>query len=163
MARKKTPPEYGESEGPMMVACQWNRSSPIGPAEHDDGGSRPKSVSSLLILFNAIATVVCVVFGGLESGCGCSSREVLEGAANGKKFWVLEFSVVRAAQSMVRLDGMRCRYRRRGVVVVVVAEEVQRTRRGFPFLSWLVLEGNFVDDWRGRREEWWWCRWCRWC
>ena len=70
---------------------------------------------------------------------------------------------VRAAQSMVRLDGMRCRYRRRGVVVVVVAEEVQRTRRGFPFLSWLVLEGNFVDDWRGRREEWWWCRWCRWC
>jgi hypothetical protein len=25
--------------GPMMVACQWNRSSPMGPAEHDDGGS----------------------------------------------------------------------------------------------------------------------------
>jgi hypothetical protein len=24
MARKKTPPEYGESPGPMMVACQWN-------------------------------------------------------------------------------------------------------------------------------------------
>jgi len=61
IARKKTPPEYGESEGPMMVACQWNRSSPIGPAEHEDGGSRPKSVSSLLILFNAIANVVCVV------------------------------------------------------------------------------------------------------
>jgi len=61
MAKKKTPPEYGESEGPMMVACQWNRSSPIGPAEHDDGGSRPRSVSSLLILFNAIAKVLCVV------------------------------------------------------------------------------------------------------
>jgi len=24
MARKKTPPEYGESPGPMIVACQWN-------------------------------------------------------------------------------------------------------------------------------------------
>lgn len=69
IARKKTPPEYGESPGPMIVACQWNcavavvsmarssilvyiasqarlwawaehtRSSPIGPALHDDGGS----------------------------------------------------------------------------------------------------------------------------
>jgi len=68
MARKKTPPEYGESPGPIMVACQWNRSSPIGPAEHDDGGSRPKSVSSLLILFNAIAKVVSVVVGEGEVG-----------------------------------------------------------------------------------------------
>lgn len=58
MARKKTPPVYGESEGPMMVACQWNKSSPIGPAEHDEGGSRPKSVSSLLILFKAILKYV---------------------------------------------------------------------------------------------------------
>ena len=34
---------------------------------------------------------VCCI-GGWECGCGCrcSSREVLEGAANGKKFWVLE-------------------------------------------------------------------------
>ncbi len=39
MARKKTPPEYGESLGPIIVACQWNRSSPIGPAEQDEGGS----------------------------------------------------------------------------------------------------------------------------
>jgi len=70
MARKKTPPEYGESEGPMMVACQWNRSSPIGPAEHDDGGSRPRSVSSLLILFNAIAKGVCAVFGTEVGGVG---------------------------------------------------------------------------------------------
>jgi hypothetical protein len=30
------------------------RSSPIGPAEHDEGGSLPRSVSSLLIRFNAI-------------------------------------------------------------------------------------------------------------
>ena len=66
---------------------------PSGECQRKMRTYRPKSVSSLLILFNAIATVVCVVFGGLESGCGCSSREVLEGAANGKKFWVLEFSV----------------------------------------------------------------------
>lgn len=39
MARKKTPPWNGDSDGPIIVACQWNRSSPIGPAEHDEGGS----------------------------------------------------------------------------------------------------------------------------
>lgn len=32
--------------GPMMVACQLNKLSPVGPAEHDDGGSRPRSRSS---------------------------------------------------------------------------------------------------------------------
>jgi len=77
MAKKKTPPEYGESEGPMMVACQWNKSSPIGPAEHDDGGSRPRSVSSLLILFNAIAKVVCFVrgfWGGCVESLGSRGR-----------------------------------------------------------------------------------------
>jgi len=55
MCRKKTPPAYGESPGPMIVACHWNRLlSPVGPALHDDGGSRPKSVNSLLILLRAI-------------------------------------------------------------------------------------------------------------
>ena len=54
MVRKKTPPWYGDSGGPMMVACQWNRSSPTGPALHWAGGSRPRSCSSLLILFRAI-------------------------------------------------------------------------------------------------------------
>ena len=34
------------------------RSSPIGPAEHEDGGSLPKSESSLLMRFRAI--LVCV-------------------------------------------------------------------------------------------------------
>ena len=34
--------------------CQWNRSSPTGPAEHWAGGSRPRSCSSLFILFRAI-------------------------------------------------------------------------------------------------------------
>jgi len=61
MARKKTPPWNGLSLGPMIVACQWNRSSPMGPAEHDEGGSRPRSVSSLLIRFRAIAEVVVYV------------------------------------------------------------------------------------------------------
>ncbi len=32
--------------GPMMVACHWKRLSPIGPAEQEDGGSRPRSMSS---------------------------------------------------------------------------------------------------------------------
>jgi len=38
----------------MIVACQWKRSSPTGPAEHWAGGSRPKSCNSLLIRFKAI-------------------------------------------------------------------------------------------------------------
>jgi len=61
MDRKKTPPWKGLSLGPMIVACQWNRSSPIGPAEHDEGGSRPRSVSSLLIRFNAMSEVLLYV------------------------------------------------------------------------------------------------------
>ncbi len=32
--------------GPIIVACQWNRSSPMGPAEHELGGSRPRSCNS---------------------------------------------------------------------------------------------------------------------
>jgi hypothetical protein len=70
--KKKTPPEYGESlyralasaehtrpgrtnspifaslTGPMMVACHWKRLSPIGPAEHELGGSRPRSSNSCM-------------------------------------------------------------------------------------------------------------------
>jgi hypothetical protein len=34
------------------------RSSPIGPAEHEDGGSLPKSESSLLMRLRAIFVVV---------------------------------------------------------------------------------------------------------
>lgn len=48
MLRKKTPPEKGESPGPMMVACHWNMLSPVGPAEQEDGGSRPRSASSCI-------------------------------------------------------------------------------------------------------------------
>ena len=32
--------------GPMMVACHWNILSPVGPAEQEDGGSRPRSINS---------------------------------------------------------------------------------------------------------------------
>jgi hypothetical protein len=28
---KKTPPAYGLSDGPIIVACQWNISSATGP------------------------------------------------------------------------------------------------------------------------------------
>jgi len=31
MFTKNTPPANGLSEGPMIVACQWNMSSPTGP------------------------------------------------------------------------------------------------------------------------------------
>ena len=46
MAMKNTPPWYGLSWGPMMVACQWNRSSPAGPALHEVGGSFWRSCSA---------------------------------------------------------------------------------------------------------------------
>ena len=39
----------------MMVACQWKRSSPTGPALQFAGGSLPKSCSSLLMRFDAIS------------------------------------------------------------------------------------------------------------
>lgn len=48
MFRKKTPPAYELSSGPMMVACQWNISSPIGPAEQFVGGSLFKSLNSYM-------------------------------------------------------------------------------------------------------------------
>lgn len=30
----------------MIVACHLNRSSPVGPAEQELGGSRPRSINS---------------------------------------------------------------------------------------------------------------------
>lgn len=36
----------GRLTGPMMVACHWNKLSPIGPAEQELGGSRPRSINS---------------------------------------------------------------------------------------------------------------------
>lgn len=60
MVKKNTPPWYGLSGGPIIVACQWNRSSPTGPALHCAGGSLPRSCSSLLILFNAICNSTAV-------------------------------------------------------------------------------------------------------
>ena len=40
----------------MIVACHSNMSSPVGPAELLGGGSLPRSWSSLLIRFKAMAT-----------------------------------------------------------------------------------------------------------
>lgn len=57
MFKKNTPPLYGLSSGPIIVACQWNRSSPTGPAEQFVGGSLLRSFSSLLMRFSAIFTV----------------------------------------------------------------------------------------------------------
>ena len=54
MDRAKTPPSYGESVGPRMVAVQWKGSSSVtGPAEHWAGGSFIRSFNSLVILFVA--------------------------------------------------------------------------------------------------------------
>lgn len=53
--QKNTPPWYGLSLGPIIVVCQWNISSPTGPAEHYAGESSTKSLSSLFIHFSAIA------------------------------------------------------------------------------------------------------------
>lgn len=43
--------------GPIIVACQWNKSSPIGPAEQEEGGSRPRSLSSYSVKVNLFSTL----------------------------------------------------------------------------------------------------------
>jgi hypothetical protein len=52
--RPCAPPAYGLSLGPMIVACQWKRSSPTGPAEQFAGGSFFKSSSSFMMRLLAI-------------------------------------------------------------------------------------------------------------
>lgn len=54
MFTKNTPPANGLSEGPIIVACQWNMSSPTGPALHEVGGSFCRSFNSFRILLDAI-------------------------------------------------------------------------------------------------------------
>lgn len=51
------------------------RSSPIGPALHEDGGSRPRSVSSLLMRLSAMAVSRCGCVLWL-CGCGCGGERV---------------------------------------------------------------------------------------
>jgi len=50
MFKKKTPPVYGLSVGPIMVADQWYRSSPTGPALHEEKKSRPNSYKNMASL-----------------------------------------------------------------------------------------------------------------
>lgn len=38
--------QEGRLTGPMIVACQLNMLSAEGPALHEDGGSRPRSINS---------------------------------------------------------------------------------------------------------------------
>ena len=59
--RKKTPPWYGLSLGPIMVACHLNMLSPMGPALQFGGGSRLSDCNSLFSLLRAIYTrwVLC--------------------------------------------------------------------------------------------------------
>lgn len=51
MSKKKTPPEYGEPPGPMIVDTHSYRLSPLGPAEQLVGGSNEISASSLVMRF----------------------------------------------------------------------------------------------------------------
>uniref|UniRef100_A0A0A9GYH6 Ubiquitin-conjugating enzyme E2-17 kDa n=1 Tax=Arundo donax TaxID=35708 RepID=A0A0A9GYH6_ARUDO len=55
METRKMPPANGLSEGPMIVACQLNISSPTGPALQEVGGSFCRSLSSFRIRFDAMA------------------------------------------------------------------------------------------------------------
>ncbi len=41
-------PDDQELTGPIIVACHWNMLSPVGPALHDEGGSRPRSINSCM-------------------------------------------------------------------------------------------------------------------
>lgn len=65
--------------GPMIVACQLKRSSPVGPAEHDDGGSRPRSMSSLLMRLRALRAVEAQ-----QHGRARREREGRRGGESGK-------------------------------------------------------------------------------
>ena len=38
----------------MIDACQWYKSSPTGPAEHDDGGSLSKKIKLLVYLLYCV-------------------------------------------------------------------------------------------------------------
>ena len=44
-----------ELTGPIIVACHWNILSPVGPALHDEGGSRPRSINSCRATINLLS------------------------------------------------------------------------------------------------------------
>ena len=48
ISTRKTPPVYGLSIGPIIVACQWNISSPIGPEYQKQRRQRDKKSNLLL-------------------------------------------------------------------------------------------------------------------
>ena len=52
--QEKYPTSVWESGGPMIDACQWYKSSPTGPAEHDDGGSLSKKIKLLVYLLYCV-------------------------------------------------------------------------------------------------------------
>ena len=72
IVKKNTPPWSGLSLRPIIVACQWNISSPTGPTEHCAGGWRAKSLSSLLICFS---TIVCAFHLAAISVCAWRSGQ----------------------------------------------------------------------------------------
>lgn len=49
MVTRNTPPAYGLSGGPIIVACQWNISSATGPGVHQQ---QPASKTTVTIYHN---------------------------------------------------------------------------------------------------------------
>jgi hypothetical protein len=74
ISRKKTPPEYGEPEGPMMVETHSKRLSPLGPAEQLHGGSKLISASSFWILYETPPPPREQYVSGLLCCSGCHSQ-----------------------------------------------------------------------------------------
>ena len=80
------PFSYGESFGPMIVDCQWKRSSPTGPAEHELGGSFERSCSSLLIRFEALIVGLWCC-GVLRAESGARRQPVGWTSSGGREQW----------------------------------------------------------------------------
>ena len=70
---------WGPRTGPMIVDCQWKRSSPTGPALQEVGGSLVRSCSSLLIRLHADIAGLAV---GGEPASEVTRRGVSRGRAN---------------------------------------------------------------------------------
>ena len=71
-------------QGPRLT-CQWKRSEPAGPAEHSEGGSLPRSASSLEMRFRAIVLPVCSSSRELWMRAEWQRQSLAEGLAQTKR------------------------------------------------------------------------------
>ena len=77
---------------PRIVACQWNGSSPTGPALHWLGGSLLMSFSSLLILFKAMICKYQTTELGSLSICARNALDITSPIGGNKSFMILRCS-----------------------------------------------------------------------